>query len=235
MKKIKYILTLITLFCTAVSFAAQISLSSRLGYSPAVGGSMSSGWQTENLDAPDGINSINRSQSGVNVSTVEVPTGAIAGADLRIIKDFIYYRAGIEYVYMVSGGKGETIDPATSEIVEVTYNQWSVDVPLTIGISILFWGESRIYLGAGAAFAYGTYSNSFKSASLDHSASFTGYAIPLVAEVGCEYMLNENVSAGCDIKYIHGKSRIIEDGTDYTRIDFSGFHITASAAYHFNI
>jgi opacity protein-like surface antigen len=235
MKKLKYILTLIILFCTAASFAAQISLSSRLGFSPAVGGSMSSRWQTENLDAPDGINSINRSQSGVKVSTIEVPAGAIAGADLRVIKDFIYYRVGIEYVYMVSGGKGKTIDPATSEIVEVTYNQWSVDVPLTIGISILFWGESRIYLGVGAAFAYGTYSNSFKSASLDHSASFTGYAIPLAAEVGCEYMLNENVSAGCDIKYIHGKSQVIEDGTDYARIDFSGFHITASAAYHFNI
>ena len=235
MKKIKYIITMIIICCTAISYAAEISVSSRLGYSPAVGGSMSSGWQTENLDAPDGINSINRSQSGAGVSTVEVPTGAIAGADLRIIKDFIYYRAGIEYVYMISGGKGKTIDPATSEIVEVKYNQWSFDVPLTAGVALLFWGESRIYLGGGFAFAYGTYSNSFKSASFDHSASFTGYAVPLVAEAGCEYMLNESVSAGCDIKYIYGKSRVIEDGSDYARVDFSGFHISASAAYHFNI
>lgn len=235
MKNFKYIIILIIILCTAVSYAAEVSISARLGYSPAVGGSMSSGWQTENLGAPDGINSINRSQSDTGVSTVEVPVGAIAGADLRIIKDSIYYKAGIEYVHIISGGKGKTIDPATAEIVEVTYNQWSFDVPLTAGVALLFWGESRIYLGGGVAFAYGTYSNSFKSATLDHSASFTGYAIPLVAEIGCEYMLNERVSAGCDIKYIHGTSPIINDGTDYARVDFTGFHITASAALHFNI
>jgi opacity protein-like surface antigen len=235
MKNIKFIITLIFTIYTVHLQASEISISSRLGYSPAVGGSMSSGWQYANLGVPDGINSINRSKDGFAVSTIESPVGFVAGADLTILRDSLYYKIGIEYVRTMSGGKGKTLDAAGTELIEVTYSQWSFDVPFTIGVSLLFWGESRIYLGVGAAYAYGTYSNSFKSATLDHSGSFTGYAIPLVAEIGCEYMLNEKVSLGCDIKYINGKSAIVEDGTDYARIDFSGFHITASAALHFNI
>lgn len=235
MKNYKYILTVIFVLSASLSYAAEISISTRLGYSPAVGGSMSSGWQKENLSVYDGINDINRSGGGLAVSSVESPVGVIAGADLRILKESFYYKVGIEYIYQISGGSGKTIDIATGEIVDVKYSQWSFDVPFTIGLSLLFWGESRIYLGGGVAYAYGTYSNSFKSATLDHSASFTAYAIPLVAEVGCEYMLTDYVSLGCDFKYLYGKSAIVEDGTDYARVDFSGFHITASAALHLNI
>jgi len=235
MKNLKYIIAIIFIFYAALSHASGISISSRLGYSPAVGGSMSSGWQSENLGVSDGINDINRSEDGADTSTIETPVGFVAGIDLRIIKNSFYCKTGIEYVNVVSGGEGRTIDPATGEIVDVKYSQWSLDVPVTIGIAILFWGESRIYLGGGAAFAYGTYSNSFKSETLDHEGSFTGYAIPLVAEIGCEYMLNERISLGCDFKYLYGKSRVIDDGSDYARVDFTGFHITASAALHFNI
>ncbi len=235
MKKIKYIITLLFTLSTVLLQAAEVSLSVRGGYSPAVGGSMSTGWQADNLDVYDGINDINRSGGGLAVSSVEDPFGVIAGADLRIINNSVYYRVGIEYVYILSGGTGKTLNPAGTEVVKVTYSQWSFDVPLTIGVSLLFWGESRIYLGVGAAFAYGTYSNSFKSATLDHSGSFTAYAVPLVAEFGCEYMVNDRVSLGCDVKYLYGKSSIVNDGTDYARVDFSGLHITASAALHFNI
>lgn len=235
MKKIKCIAVILFIIYSAVVSAADISISSRLGYSPEIGGSMRSGWQLENLGVRDGINDINRSKDGYSVSTVETPVGIIAGADLRIISNSIYYKAGFEYVYTVSGGKGKTLDSAGTEVVEVEYDQWSFDVPVTVGVALLFWGESRIYLGIGAAFAYGTYSNSFRSDTLSHSASFTGYSVPLVAEIGCEYMLNERVSLGCDVKYLYGKSPIVEDGSDYARVDFSGFHITASAAVHFNI
>jgi len=239
MKIIKYIFIIIFFTSTAISYAMDMSVSTRLGYSPKVGGSMSSGWQADpanNINAADGINDINRSGGGFAVSSVEDPLGVIAGADIRIISDSIYYKAGIEYIYQLSGGKGKTIDATGAELVNVTYSQWSFDIPITAGISLLFWGESRIYVGGGAAFAYGTYSNSFKSATLiDHSASFTGYAIPLVAEIGCEYLLNEKFSIGCDIKYLYGKSIVVEDGSDHARVDFSGFHITASAALHLNI
>ncbi len=234
MKNYKYIITLFLVFYSAALYAAAISISPRLGYSPAVGGSMSSGWQRENLGVYDGINDINRSGGGIAVSSVEAPVGVIAAADLRITGDVIYYKIGIEYIYQISGGSGKTISPA-AEVVDVTYSQWSFDVPVTIGVSLLFWGESRIYLGGGLAYAYGTYSNSFKSATLNHSASFTAYAIPLVAEVGCEYLLNDYVSFGCDFKYLYGKSAVVEDGADYARVDFSGFHITASSAFHLNL
>jgi opacity protein-like surface antigen len=235
MKKVKYIITIFFIFAVVFLQAAEVSLSLRGGYSPAVGGSMSSGWQAENLDVYDGINDINRSGGGQAVSSVEDPLGVIAGADLRVISNSIYYRAGIEYVYVLTGGTGETLNQAGTEVVKVSYSQWSFDVPVTVGVALLFWGESRLYFGVGAAYAYGTYSNSFKSATLDHSAGFTAYAIPLVAEFGCEYMLNDRISLGCDVKYLYGRSSVVDDGADYARVDFSGIHITASAALHFNI
>jgi opacity protein-like surface antigen len=238
MKKLRYISLIIFILSTAITYATEISISTRLGYSPKVGGSMSSTGQTDsanNLRVADGINDINRSGGGFAVSTVEDPLGVIAGADIRIIANSVYYRAGIEYVYVLAGGTGKTLDYSGSEVVDVTYSQWSFDVPLTIGISMVFWGESRIYVGGGVAYAYGTYSNSFKSATLvDFNASFTGYAIPLVAEIGCEYLLNDKFSIGCDVKYFYGKSIVVEDGTDSARVDFSGFHITASAVLSFN-
>jgi opacity protein-like surface antigen len=166
---------------------------------------------------------------------VDVPAGLVLGADMRIIKESVYFKAGIDYVYMISGGKGSTLDPSGTEVVDVTYKQWSVDVPFTFGVALLFWDEARVYLGIGIAMAYGTYSNSFKSASLDHSASFTGYALPLVAEAGCEYLFTERISAGCGMKYLYGRSKVINDGDDYARVDFTGFQITASAGLHFNL
>ncbi len=237
MKIFRLLIPVVIFFYAASSFAAEISVSARLGYSPSVGGSMSSGWQADpaNLDVPDGIYSINRSGGGFAVSGVESPVAVITGIDLCIIRNSIYYKAGVEYLYQISGGSGKTINPAGTEVVNVEYSQWSCDAPFTAGVSLSFWNETRIYLGGGLAFAYGACSNKFTSASLDHSGSFTGYAFPLVAEVGCEYLVNEYVSAGCNIMYLNGKSSVIENGTDYARIDFSGFHISAMAALRFSI
>lgn len=214
--------------------ASEFSLSVHIGYMPETGGSMSSGWQAENLENRDGIYDINRSKDGAAISTVDVPTGLVAGADMRVIGETVYFKAGIDYVYMIAGGTGSTLDPAGAEIVDVTYKQWSIDAPVILGLSMLFWDEARIYLGIGMAVAYGTYSNSFKSASLDHSASFTGYALPLVAEAGCEYLFDGRVSGGCNVRYLYGRSSVINDGNDYARVDFSGFQITASMGLHFN-
>ena len=235
MKKIKVIIAIIFLITSSLVNASEIDVSSRAGYSPASGGSMSSGWQSGTLKVSDGINDINRSKDGFAVSSIEAPVGVIAGADFRIIQESVYCRAGIEYVYQISGGKGKTLDYSGTELVEVTYTQWSFDVPLTMGITFLFWGESRIYIGGGLAFAYGNYSNIFKSATIDYTASFTGYGIPVVAEIGCEYLLNEKVSLGCDLKYLYGRSQIIKADSDFARVDFSGYHLTASANFRINI
>lgn len=235
MMRIIYLIIALIVLPTSMTAAVEMSISARAGYSPAVGGSMSSQWQADNMGSPDGINTINRSQAGTELSTVEVPRGVVGGVGVRFTGDVIYFRWGVEGVYTMFGGKGKTLNPAGTEVVNVNYSQWSVDVPFTIGMSLLFWGESRVYAGVGMALAYGSFSSSFKSASLDHSAGFKGYAVPLVAEAGCEYMLTQKLSVGCEIKYFSGKSDPVKSGSDSARVDFSGYHITAGVSWRFNI
>lgn len=221
--------------------AAEISASSaavvfKAGYAPDMGGSMYSGWQAENLDVYDGINDINRSGGGISVSTIEAPVGVAAGAEFRFTWDSVYMKSGADIIYSIAGGSGSTVNNFGSgdEKVNVKYSIWFFYVPVTAGIIIDYWSEARIYAGGGAAFAYGTYSNSFSSASADHSASFTGYGVPLVAELGCEYILDRNVALCCGITYLHGRSEVVEDGSDYARIDFTGYSISAGLLFYYD-
>lgn len=223
-------------FMPVYSYAADISLNMRFGYSPHAGGAMRSGWQAANLGVYDGLNDINRSSGAFDVTTVEVPAGVVGALDVMFTGETFYFKTGVWSLYTVAGGKGKTIDPAEAEVVSVSYSQWSVDVPVTIGVNLLYWGESRIYMGCGFAFAYGMSAMSFSSASAtyNHSADFAGYAIPLVAELGCEYMTGNNTSVGCGIRYMYGKTAVIENGSDYAVVDFSGYIFTFSASIHFH-
>lgn len=197
---------------------------------------MRSGWQADpaNLGVVDGLNDINRSSDTLAVSTVEVPVAAVGAFELMFTGESFYFKTGVWGQYTVAGGTGKTINPAGTELVDVSYSQWSVDVPVTMGVNLFYWNESRIYMGCGAAFAYGMSIMSFSSATLDHSATFTGYAIPLVAELGCEYITGEYTSIGCGIRYMYGKSAVLEKGTDYAVVDFSGYIFTVSASVHFH-
>ena len=215
-------------------YSAEVASSFRLGYSPDVGGSMHSGWQLENLEVEQGIYDINRAADGFDLSTLERPVAFIASIDLKIIMDKIDLKAGADYSRTFAGGKGITLNAPATEEVEVSYKQWSADFPLTLGVTLLFWNETRLSLGGGFAFAYGTYSNSFKSATLEHSASFTSYAFPLVAELSGEAFISDNTSIICSIESFYGKSRIIEEGSDYARVDFSGTRFTAGFVKYFN-
>lgn len=229
------ITALIICAAAAPSYAIGISINMRFGYSPHAGGTMSSEWQAANLGVYDGLNGINRSSDAFDVSTVEVPIGITGALDLMFYGEVFYFKTGIWSLYTVSGGTGKTIDPAEIELVSAEYSQWSVDVPVTIGVNLVYWGESRIYMGCGFAFAYGMSTMTFSSASAayDHSAVFPGYAIPLVAELGCEYMTGDHTSVGCGIRYMYGKSAIIEKSSDSAVVDFSGYIFTMSASYHF--
>lgn len=226
----------VSLLCAAPvsSYATDISLNMRFGYSPHAGGSMHSEWQFNNLGVRDGLNDINRSSSTLDVSTVEVPLSIAGAIDVMISGEIFYFKTGLCSLYTVFGGSGKTINAAGTELVTADYTQWSVDVPFTFGISLLYWGESRIYIGCGAAFAYGMSIMSFSSATLDHSAMFAGYAVPLVAELGCEYMTGRSTSIGCGVRYMYGKSAAIKNGSDSAVVDFTGYTFTLSASVHFH-
>mgnify|MGYP001267342611 CR=1 FL=1 len=227
---------LILLAALADIYASEIAVIFKGGYAPEMGGSMQSGWQAEQLGVYDGINDINRSGSGISVSTIESPVGVVAGAEMRLTGDAVYFKSGIDYLNIFSGGKGSTVNDFGSgdEKVDVTYSQWHLYLPVVFGIIIEFWDEARIFAGGGAAFAYGTYSNSFESASAEHSASFTGYGIPLMAELGCEYILGEHSALCCGITYLHGRSDVIETGSDYARVDFTGYNFTAGIIFYYD-
>jgi len=212
---------------------ADFSLHLRLGYAPHAGGIMHSGWQRDNLAVRDGLNDINRSSDNFAVSTIEAPLGVVAALETMFTGDIFYFKTGIWSLYTITGGSGKTVDAADTELVNVACSQWSVDVPATFGVNLFYWGESRIFLGCGLAFAYGMSTMSFKSATLDHSAAFAGYAIPLVAELGCEYMTGSVTSVGCGVRYLYGRSSVLENGSDYSVVDFTGFTFTASASVHF--
>lgn len=216
----------------ASAYAMDFSVIMRLGYSPHAGGSMRSGWQEDNLDVDNGLYDINRSSSAFDVSTIEAPVGAVAAFETMFSGDAFYFKTGIWGLYTIAGGKGKTVDAGDTTLYRVSYKQWSFDVPVTAGINLFYWGESHIYLGCGVAFAYGASTMSFKS-STEHKAMFAGYAFPLVAELGCEYMIGEMTSLGCGVRYLYGKTSLIEDGTDYAVVDFTGFNFSLSASVHF--
>ena len=234
--KTKLYIILISLLASADLYASSVSILFKGGYAPDMGGSMHSGWQAQNLGVYEGVNDINRSASGLSVSTVEAPTGIAAGAEARFTGESVYFKSGVDILYSFTGGEGSTINDFGSgdEVVDVEYSIWFCYVPVTAGIIIDFWNESRIYAGGGAAFAYGSYSNSFKSASAEHNASFSGYGIPLAAELGCEYLVTGNTALCCVVTYLHGRSDIIKDGSDYARIDFSGFNFTAGLLFYYD-
>ncbi len=226
------ILALLLLFPLNV-YASSLAFSLQGGYSPSAGGAMHTGWQAENLGVSDGINDVNRTSSAFDVSTVESPVGITTGLDARYITGMVYFGIGADVVYTMWGGSGKTVNAADTELVKVSYNQWACYVPVYAGVTILFWGETRISTGAGAAFAYGTLSTSFKSASLDHEGNFTAYSFPLFWEMRGERMVSESVSFQCRLAYYTGSSRSVSDGDDYARVDFSGYQISAGIVKYF--
>lgn len=233
-KFIKLLIMLLLFTPWTQLYSAEFASSLRMGYSPEVGGSMHSGWQQENLEVQNGIYDINRSADSFALSTVETPLGFNAAFDFKVIIDKVYLKAGAGYNRTIAGGKGTTLYASLLEEVKVKYKQWSLDFPVTFGATLIFWNESRISLGCGVAFAYGNYSNSFKSATLDHSGSFTSYAIPLVAELSGEAFISPDTSIICSVDYFYGKSKIVKDGSDYARVDFSGMRLSAGFVRYFN-
>ncbi len=225
MKRALQMILLLMIMPCAVLRASGNSVSLQLGYAPEIGGSMHTGWQYENMGNSDGINDINRSDGTGSTATVEKPVGAVLSLGYRSFGEGIYFKTGISGVYSIYGGKGKTLNQAGTEVVDVKYTMMWGEIPFILGIHMEFWKEIRLSLGAGFAFAYGLYMNSFSSATIDNSAMFLGYGFPLIAEFSCEYRLSETVDYIATVQYMRGESRLIENGGDYTRLDFTSFRL----------
>ena len=236
-KNMKRIIPIIFfILCYSEGFASSIAISLKGGYSPEIGGSFYSQWKNQNLGVHDGINDINRSKDGIVTSTIEKPMAILGGSEIRISGESIYFKSGFNYVKSYHGGSGFTLNNFGSgdEAVEVKYSLWFFYVPLTGGVIISFWDESKLFFGIGGAFAYGKRSDSFKSISTEHKASFQGYALPLMAEFGGEYLVSDHMSLFCTITYINGQSNSIEDDSDYGRIDFTSYSFSAGVLFYYD-
>jgi hypothetical protein len=55
-----------------------------------------------------------------------------------------------------------------------------------------------------------------------------------VAELSGETFISDNTSIICSVESFYGKSRIVKDGSDYARVDFSGTRFTAGFVRYFN-
>jgi hypothetical protein len=234
MKKTVFTLLFMSFACNI--FASSIAISVKGGYSPEIGGSFHSNWQNQNLNVSNGINDINRSKNGILTSTIEKPMGITGGCDVRINGESIYLKSGFNYMQSYKGGTGTTLNNFGSgdEIVEVKYSLWFFYIPITTGVIISFWNESRLFFGIGGAFAYGKRSDSFKSVSADHSATFQGYSLPLVAEVGGEHLFSDHISIFCNITYLDGQSNFIKDNSDSARIDFTSYSFAAGVLFYYD-
>ena len=238
MKKKIYILLFICLIIFKTDrLSAMITLSTGIngGIMPSPGGNLSSYIQSGTLGVDNGIDGINRSESGLSTGNIGKLLGASAGVTGRVfISDYYMIRMAVNYTMSITGGTGETID-LSSNVVETTYSVWLIDVPITAGISIPFWKDVRISLSGGLALGYGNYSNSFKSAALNSSASFSGWAFPVVFIISGEYFITNSSSLITSISYYKGSSTIIKSGSDYAKIDFTGYRWNVGISFFFDM
>ncbi len=238
-KKIKIIISVLILLLLRPPGAnadyPEIGFGIYTGLAPAMGGSMNTYIQEMTLGVESGIDSINREMAGRDTEEIERLLGVVGGFEGKVIVlNYLMIRVGANYLKSFYGGKGKTLDPA-DDVVAVKYSMWACDFPLTVGVSIPFWKDIRISLSGGIAYAYGSQSSSFKSATLNQSTSVTGWALPLVFILAGDHYLTNTLSLTSTISYYKGVSRVKSDsGPDYARVDFSGYRWTLGFSFYFN-
>lgn len=217
----------------AHAIETDVSLGAHFGLAPALGGDLGSRFQENTLGVNNGIEGINRSMSGIDTDKVERLLGGYGGIDFKVI--FIKYlmiRLQANFTMNMTGGTGISLDQAENRL-EVSYSFWAVDIPVQVGVSVPFGNTVRISLSGGIAFAYGTYSNSFKSATVNSSAEFTGWTFPWIIMLSGEFFLKEYIALTSSLVYYNGATDIIRSGSDYAKIDFGGFRWNIGFSYHF--
>jgi hypothetical protein len=238
-KKIKIIITVMILLLLRPLIAdaayPETGVGFYTGLAPAMGGSMNTYVQNTTLGVGSGIDSINREMSGRDTEEIDRLLGVVGGFEGKVIVlNYFMIRLGANYIKSFIGGTGKTLD-LSDELVTVKYSMWACDFPLTVGLSLPFWKDVRISLSGGIAYAYGSQSSSFKSVTLDQSTSVKGWAIPLVFIMAGEHYLTNTLSLTSTISYYKGASRVKGDnGSDYGRVDFTGYRWTIGCFFSFN-
>lgn len=222
---------------------------------PSFGGSMNSSIQREYFDSESGIDGMRRSMSGIETSKIDRLTGIFLGIQTKtIFRDFYMIRFAGSYCNGFIGGSGKSIfystDYGNYYQLECDYSFWEFDFPLTLGLSIPFWKDAKIFLSCGVAFAYGEYKNKFTSSTypdpFTRKGSFSKWAFPLIVLLEGEYFISSQIAVNSTISYYRGSTKVLTDNTkndylgfgmngavDYAKIDFSGYRFSMGVSYYY--
>jgi len=218
------------------------------GFMPSAGGNLHSAVQEEFFSTTSGIDGINKSMDGYSTSEIKRPLAVTGGIELKaIFLDYFFTRLAGNYTRSVLGGTGKTLyDNAGPTLLKCEYTYQSLDVPLTVGLSIPFWKDVTISFSCGAAYARGWTTNRFESeAGYTLKGTFSGYAFPLVLLVEGEYFLNQKIALNTALSYYKGSTKTLRDGKksddagpagsaeDFSRIDFTGYRFSFRVSYCF--
>jgi hypothetical protein len=220
-------------------------------YMSSMGGNLNSYNQTAYFDSNSGIDSINRSLDGYDTTNIDRLSGAFIGMDVKaVFLDYFLARIGANYGISVLGGKGKTIYDDGSgppyHVLKCEYSLKQWDFPVTLGLSIPFWRDSRISVSCGTAFAYATYINKFETdtnfpfaSSNSIKGKFTGWAFPLVVLIQGDLFIAPDVALTSTISYYKGRTKLLNDSSDsdgnvdFASIDFTGYRLSLGVSYYF--
>ncbi len=251
-KKIIYIVLFLFIIKIQELSAEKVSVSGGFygSYMSSMGGNLASNTQETYFNSNSGIDGINKSADGISTSNIERLTGVFAGLDVKaVFLDYYLLRVGANYGMSVYGGKGKTIyNDGTDHSLKCEYSLKQYDFPVTLGLSIPFWKDSRISVSCGTAFAWASYENKFESdsAAAPFSATqdtikgkFTGWAFPLVVLIQGDIFVMPDVSLTSTISYYKGRTKVIKDSkdsdgdVDFASIDFTGYRFSLGVSYYF--
>ncbi|HPI91426.1 MAG TPA: hypothetical protein PK859_19120 [Spirochaetota bacterium] len=226
---------LIALLLPSPLFAINtaVSLGAHIGLAPDMGGNLQSRVQRTELGVDNGIDGINRSMDGVKTEKINKLLGAYGGMDFKVVfAKYFLFRLQTNFVMNFFGGTGVTLDQSENRLT-AKYSLWIVDIPVGLGVSVPFGDIVRISLCGGVAFAYGSYSNSFKSSTVNSSATFETWTFPWLIMLSGEYFFREDIAITTSLAYYQGSSDVIKSRSDYAKIDFSGFRWNIGFSYYF--
>jgi hypothetical protein len=241
-KKIIFIISFLLIITIHGLDAESVSVSGGLygSFMQSMGGNLDS-YNQHFFGSNSGIDGINRSMDGYSTSNIDRLTGVFAGFDVKaIFLDYYLVRVGVNYGMSIIGGKGKTVyNDGVDHSLKCEYSLKQYDFPLTLGLSIPFWKDSRISVSCGTAFAMATYENKFQSDTIEWKGKFTGWAFPLVVLIQGDFFIAPEVSLTSTISYYKGRTKVIKDSSDndgnidFASIDFTGYRFSLGVSYYF--
>lgn len=237
-----YIAAAVLLSFPLKGWGANYAVGAYGGFAPSLGGDLYTAQHYSEFQSRNGIDGMNREMNGYSTGRIDRILGVSGGALLKtIFHDYYQARIAMNYTMGYLGGSGKTVydDSGTTRLLECEYSFWELDVPVTFGISIPFWKDIRIAFSCGLAYAYADYSYSFESDSGQQwKGSFKGWGLPLVIILEGEYFITDRIAASTSIVYYKGSTKVLKDGsdtggTDFARIDFSGYRYNLGVTFYF--